>query len=61
MVMFADLVPDREARSDKIGTKLMAFEKVWELLLLEIDAKIENFTKRKIKLSCESSECTFEL
>ena len=56
MVMFADLVPDREARSDKIGTKLMAFEKVWELLLLEIDAKIENFTKRKIKFSSESSE-----
>ena len=59
--MFADVVPVKEARSDNIGAKPMAFEKVWELLLLEIDAKIENFTKRKIKLSCGSSECTFEL
>ena len=54
--MFADFVPVKEARSDNIGAKpMMAFEKIWELLLLEIDAKIENFTKRKIKLSCESS------
>ena len=54
--MFADVVLVKEARSDNISAKPMAFEKVWELLLLEIDAKIENFTKRKIKLSCESSE-----
>ena len=54
--MFADVVPVKEARSDNIGAKPMAFEKVWELLLLEIDAKIENFTKRKIKFSSESSE-----
>ena len=49
--MFADLVLVKEARSDNSGAMLMAFEKVWQLLLLEIDAKIENFTKRKIKLS----------
>ena len=54
--MFADLVLVKEARSDNSGAMLMAFEKVWELLLLEIDAKIGNFTKRKIKLSYESSE-----
>ena len=43
---------------NNIGAKLMAFEKVWELLLLEIDAKIEHFTKRKIKLTFESSQFT---
>ena len=49
--MFADLVLVKEARSDNSGAVLMAFENVWELLLLDIGAEIGNFTKRKIKLS----------
>ena len=45
--MFADLVLVKEARSDNIGAMLMAFEKVWEIPLLEIDAETGNFTNAK--------------